>query len=123
MLHFRPVDPPPFAWLDKAASLGSLYMVVLILATQRREDQLAQQRELLTLELAILTEQKTAKVIELLEEVRRDNPHIRDRVDRVAQAMAQPANPQSVLEAIKELTPKRTQTGVRSPDVAGFAPR
>jgi uncharacterized membrane protein len=54
------------------------------------------------LELAILSEQKTAKVIQLLEESRRDNPLIRDRVDQEADAMAQPADPQSVLDAIKE---------------------
>lgn len=101
-LGYRPVDPPPFAWLEGAVSLVSLYMVVLILATQRNEEELAQHRELLNLELAILTEQKTAKVIELLEEVRRDNPLIHNRVDREAQAMARPADPQSVLEAIKE---------------------
>ena len=80
----------------------SLYMVVLILATQRREDQLAQRRELLILELAILSEQKTAKVIQLLEESRRDNPLIRNRLDPEAETMAQPADPQSVLDAIKE---------------------
>ena len=98
----RPIDPPPFSGLEGALSLVSLYIVVLILATQRREYQLAQLREQLTLELAILSEQKTAKVIQLLEESRRDNPLIRDRVDREAEAMAQPADPQSVLEAIKE---------------------
>ena len=78
-------------------------MVILILATQQREYQLAQLREQLTLELAILSEQKTAKVIQLLEESRRDNPLIRDRVDQEAEAMAQPADPQSVLDAIKEI--------------------
>jgi uncharacterized membrane protein len=57
-------------------------MVVLILATQRREDQLAQHREHLILELALLDEQKTAKAIELLEEFRRNNPLIRNRVDQ-----------------------------------------
>lgn len=31
-----------------------------------------------------------------------DNPLIRDRVDQEAEAMAQPADPQSVFEAIKE---------------------
>ena len=55
-----PVDPPPFAWLNVAVSLVSLFMVVLILGAQRHEDQLTQHRELLTLELAILSEQKTA---------------------------------------------------------------
>jgi uncharacterized membrane protein len=54
------------------------------------------------LELAILSEQKTAKVIQLLEEVRRDSPHIHDRVDQEAEAMARPADPQSVLDSIKE---------------------
>jgi uncharacterized membrane protein len=98
----RPVDPPPFAWLASAISLVSLYMVVLILATQRREDELAQHREQLILELAILSEQKTTKVIQLLEESRRDNPLIHNRVDQEAETMAQPADPQSVLDEIKK---------------------
>jgi uncharacterized membrane protein len=98
----RPIDPPPFSWLGSAISIVSLYMVVLILATQRREEQLAQHREMLILELAILGEQKTAKVIQLLEEARRDNPLIRDRLDREAETMAHPADPKSVLDAIKE---------------------
>jgi len=102
-LGYRPIDPPPFSWLGGAVSLVSLYMVILILATQQREYQLTQLREQLTLELAILSEQKTAKVIQLLEESRRDNPLIRDRVDQEAEAMAQPADPQSVLDAIKEI--------------------
>ena len=38
----------------------------------------------------------------MLEESRRDNPLIRNRVDQEADAMAQPADPQSVLDAIKE---------------------
>jgi uncharacterized membrane protein len=102
----RPIDPPPFAWLGGAVSLVSLYTVVLILATQRRENQLDRHRELLTLELAILSEQKTAKVIQLLEEVRRDNPLITNRVDHEAAAMARPADPQLVLDAIKETQAK-----------------
>jgi uncharacterized membrane protein len=102
-LGYRPIDPPPFSGLGGAVSLVSLYMVVLILATQRREDQLTQHREHLILELALLGEQKTAKVIELLEEFRRDSPLIRNRVDQEAENMAQPADPQRVLDAIKEI--------------------
>jgi uncharacterized membrane protein len=110
-IGLKPIDPPPFSWLAGGVSLLSLYMVVLVLATQRREDQLVHRRELLTLELAILTEQKTAKVIELLEEVRRDSPFMRNRVDHEAQAMAQPADPKSVLDAIKETNVKVDPAG------------
>jgi uncharacterized membrane protein len=101
-LGLRPLDPPPFPWLSGAASLASLYLVVLILTTQKRDDRLTQRRELLSLELAILSEQKTAKVIALLEELRRDSPLIHNRIDEQADRMAQPADPQSVIDATKE---------------------
>jgi uncharacterized membrane protein len=99
-LGFRAVDPPPFPWLSEAVSLVSLYMVVLILIAQEREDQLGRQREMLILELAILSEQKIAKVIQLLEESRRDDPNICDRRDPEAETMGQAADTRSVLDAI-----------------------
>ena len=105
-LGYRAPDPPPFAGLAGFSSLASLYLVVVIVTTQRRDDRLARHRELLTLELAVLTEQKAAKAIALLEELRRDSPHVHDRVDRQADVMAQPADPQMVIDAIKE---KRTE--------------
>jgi len=101
-LGHRALDPPPFQWLQGAMTLASLFMVVFILGAQRHEDELSGHREMLTLELAILGEQKTAKVIQLLEELRRDSPQIHNRVDQEADDMAQPADPQSVLKAIKE---------------------
>lgn len=116
-LGYRPIDPPPFSWLGGAVSLVSLYMVILILTTQRREDQLAQHRDQLTLELAMLSEQKTAKVIQLLEEVRRDNPLILDRIDQEAEAMARPADPHSVLDAIKQTHAEAEQISGAADDV------
>ena len=100
-LGYTPLDPPPFAWLELAASLAALCFTVLILATQRREDQLAQRREQITLELAVLSEQKLAKIIELLEESRRDNPLLDNRANASAEAMAKPADPYSLGEARK----------------------
>ena len=98
----RALDQPPFQILQDAGEMLGLYITVLILITQRREDELTQHREQLTLELAILGEQKNAKIIQqLLEELRRDSPHIADRVDAEAEALSVPADPQAVLEAIK----------------------
>lgn len=102
LLGLVPIDPPPFPGLTGVASLASLYFVVMILTTQRRDDGLSRRRELLTLELAILSEQKTAKIVALLEELRRDSPTIHDRVDEQANVMARPTDPRSVIEAIQE---------------------
>ena len=97
-----PFDPPPFSWLEGAISLLSLLLVAAVVAEQRREDQIGRQREVLTLQLAILSEQKTAKVIALLEEFRRDSPQIHNRVDNEADELSQSASPQTVLDAINQ---------------------
>lgn len=108
---YAPFDPPPFPWLTGAISLASLYMVVLILAAQRRDDQLTQRREQLTLELAMVSEQKTAKIIQLLEEFRRDTPHVHDRPDPQAAAMARSSDPRSVMTAIRETHDEAERVG------------
>jgi uncharacterized membrane protein len=94
------IDPPPFAWLEVAATLFSLLLVVLLLVAQKHEDELNAHRDTLTLELAILSEHKIAKVIQLLEELRRDSPHVHDRDDPQAQQMSEPADAGSVLAAV-----------------------
>ena len=113
---YHALDPPPFAWLTGAASLASLYLVILILTTQRGDDRLTQLRELLNLELTILSEQKIAKVVALLEELRHDSPHLHNRVDEMAEVMARPADPQSVIDAIKEA---RSESGHASRKAGG----
>jgi uncharacterized membrane protein len=94
--------------MQGAVALAALYMTVFILTTQRREDELASRHEQLTLELAMLSEQKAAKIIALLEELREDHPEIRDRVDKEAVAMSSPADSRSILEALKQHTNKLT---------------
>ena len=98
----QPIDPPPFAWLEIAATLFSLFLVVLLLVAQKHEDELNAHRDTLTLELAILSEHKIAKVIQLLEELRRDSPHVQDRDDPQAEQMAEPADAESVLAAVRD---------------------
>lgn len=102
-LGHHPADPPPFVWLQGAITTAALFIAALILTTQRRQDQLADHRSQLILELTILNDQKSAKIIELLEEVRRDNPAITDRVDHQAVAMSKPSDTQAVLGAIKDI--------------------
>ena len=101
-LGYSMPDEPPFPWLQGAMTGISLFMVVFIVGTQKHDDELAEQREMITLELALLSEQKIAKLIQLLEEFRRDSPQLHDRLDEEAEEMAKPANSESVFSAIKE---------------------
>jgi uncharacterized membrane protein len=101
-LGYVPLDEPPFFWLDTVLAVTSLCVTLIILTIQRRDDQLSTLREQLALELAVLSEQKSAKVIELLEALRRDHPAVPDRHDAEAAAMARPADPRDVIEAIEE---------------------
>jgi uncharacterized membrane protein len=112
----RPPDPPPFQWLELFVSIGSLLVVFVVLATQQRDEELTQLNQRLTLQLAILAEQKAAKTIELLERLRKDHPAIPDRHDEQAHAMAQPTNPEAVLNAINRRAVERIRdTYVRVP--------
>lgn len=101
-LGFHAVDPSPFPLLATLLAIISLYLVVMILATQRRDEELDRHRERMILELALLNEQKTTKIIQLLEESRRDNPFVHNRVDAEADAMARPATAQSVIETLNK---------------------
>ena len=65
----------------------------MIVTTQRRAGKLSERREQMTLELTLLTEQKTAKIIALIEEMRRDSPQLHNRIDQEARDMSAPADP------------------------------
>jgi uncharacterized membrane protein len=93
-------DPRNFMWIDAFGTYAALLMTALILATQRRADEFADARERLMLELALVSEQKTAKIIELLEQLRRDHPAIGDHVDHQANAMARPIDPDALFDAV-----------------------
>ena len=96
------IDAPPFPWLFEALTFLGLVMGILILSTQRRADQLAELREQMTLELASVTERKVAKIIELIEEARRDSPTLKNRTDHEARQMSERTSPGDVLIAIKD---------------------
>ena len=110
-----PFDPAPFPYLFGGISLLSLYVAILILTTQRRADKLASRREQMTLELACLSEHKTAKIIALLEELHLDSPDIRNRVDKDANAMGNPGGRACCARGDKG-HPRRNDSSGRSPE-------
>jgi uncharacterized membrane protein len=114
-LHLHAFDPPPFPLLQGLVTAAALFMTVLILASQQHENQIAEHRAQITLELTMVSEQKIAKLIQLVEHQRRDNPQMTDRTDPEADAMAKPADTHAIFEAVREtrneLTAKDERAG------------
>jgi uncharacterized membrane protein len=95
-------DPAPFFWLQGGVGLGALLTATVVLTKQNRLARLAEQRAHLDLKVTLLTEQKTAKLIDLLEELRRDLPNVRNRDDPEAAALQQSMDADAVLAALDE---------------------
>ena len=95
-------DPAPFFWLQGIVGLGALLTATVVLSKQNRLAKLAEQREHLDLKVTLLTEQKAAKLIDLMEELRRDLPNVKNRHDPEAAALQQSMNPDLVLAALDE---------------------
>ncbi len=102
LLGWFSFDPPPFFWLQGIVSLSALLMAAVILIKQNRQSAIEAMHAQLDLQVNLLTEQKVSKLIELIEELRRDLPMVRDRRDESAEALKEPADPHEMLQALHE---------------------
>jgi uncharacterized membrane protein len=105
------IDPVPFFFFQGVVGFLALLMMIFVLTTQNRQAKLAEQRAHLDLQINLLSEQKAAKIISLLEELRHDLPNVRDRVDQAAEAMKEAADPVAVLTALEDI--ESSEAGVR----------
>jgi uncharacterized membrane protein len=97
--------------------VASLFISTAVLVYQTRDGKLSEERSLLMLQMNLLTEQKLAKLIALLEELRTDLPNVHDRQDLEAELMKQVADPQVVLDILQEALEQGTETdlGIEKP--------
>ena len=109
-------DAAPYFWLQGIVGLSALMTATVVLTKQNRFAKLAEQRAHLDLKVTLLTEQKAAKLIDLLEELRRDLPNVINRQDSDAVVLQQSMNPDRVLAALDEHTEKvdRLKTSVEA---------
>jgi uncharacterized membrane protein len=93
-------DPPPFIWLQGIIGLFGLIVGTAVLIRQSRLGQLSEQHAHLDLQVNLITEQKATKIIQLLEELRRDLPSVVNRHDAESEELQKPTDPHAVLDAI-----------------------
>jgi len=95
------LDSPPFFWLQGALALYAAFVGTMVLTTQNRQNRESEQRAMLELQVNLMSEQKTTKLIALMEELRRDLPNVTDREDLVAEAMQVQVDPQIVVSVLE----------------------
>ena len=100
-IGFTSFDHPPFPWLQGVMSTASFIAMTLVLVKQNRKTEQDRRRDHLQLQLIMLTEQKVAKLIGLIGELRRDLPTIDDRHDPEAETLKKATHPQTVLDALE----------------------
>ncbi|HEY1536459.1 MAG TPA: DUF1003 domain-containing protein [Polyangiaceae bacterium] len=91
-----PFDPSPFFFLQGAIAFYAAIMATMILVTQNRQRKDEERNAHLELQVNLLAEQRTGKIVALLEELQRDLPNVRDRVDPVADALQKQVLPTAV---------------------------
>ena len=94
-----PFDAFPFQLLQGIVGACALIMTVLIITSETRIGREGDRLARLALQMALVTEQKVAKIIELLEDDRRETAR---PTDAVAAEMAQSIDPQAALHALDE---------------------
>jgi len=95
------VDEPPFFWLQGLIGLNAFVISTTVLIRQNRISTLADHHAHLDLQVNLLTEEKSSKIIQMLEELRRDMPNVRNTDDHEAAELAKPADPKAVLTEIE----------------------
>ncbi|MGI0494084.1 DUF1003 domain-containing protein [Alkalinema pantanalense CENA528] len=93
---------PDYQLHEQLLDTVALLLSTTLLIRQNRQDNLANQQSHLMLQLDLLTEQKIAKIIGLLEELRADLPNVVDRKDIEADTMKEMTDPELVITLLQE---------------------
>jgi uncharacterized membrane protein len=99
---WRHVDAPPFFWLQGLVSSNALLLTVAVLIRQNRMAEVAEHRSHLDLQINLLTEQKVAKILQIVDELQRDLSALRGGPDSQVKEMSQPADAHALMHAIKQ---------------------
>ncbi|PSB51546.1 DUF1003 domain-containing protein [Chamaesiphon polymorphus] len=99
----RNIIPKNFPLFDlhlHGLEVASLLISTEVLIAQAHQEKVEEERTHLAIQLDLVTEQKIAKLISLVEELRTDLPNVKNRTDAEAEEMQQAIDPQAILDII-----------------------
>jgi len=100
MRVIKPWDPYPFILLNLALSFQAAYASPIIMMSQNRQARLADQRNHLALQIALLAEQEDTETLQLLHKI---CAKLEIPLESAAtNALAQATNPETIIRQIKE---------------------
>jgi uncharacterized membrane protein len=107
-------DFPRFDLREEGLGVAGLLISTGVLIYQTRQEKISEDRSHLMLQLNLITEQKIAKLISLVEELRTDLPNVKNRADLEAEIMQQSIDPQAILEVLQHNSEHSPTTPVES---------
>lgn len=96
------MEDPPYFWLQGIIGLHGLLLTIAVLIRQNRMSELAEHRAHLDLQINLITEEKVAKILEIL--ARRDSPTA--AVGEGGDDLAKPTDTEALLHEIKKTAAK-----------------
>jgi uncharacterized membrane protein len=100
--HILTANFPLFDLREEGLGVAGLLISTGVLIYQTRQGKISEDRSHLMLQLNLVTEQKIAKLISLVEELRSDLPNVKNRADSEAEIMQQSIDPQAILEFLHQ---------------------
>jgi uncharacterized membrane protein len=104
--HITEFDPYPFGLLTLVVSLEAIFLSTFVLIAQNNLASVSERRAELDLHVNLLAEQKTAKVLELLDHIAQQlesmHSEFKYRPDPETEALKRSPDPQDVLQVIEQ---------------------
>jgi uncharacterized membrane protein len=119
-LPLAPFDAYPFGLLTVIVSLEAIFLSTFVLISQNQQARLADRRAKVDLQINVLTEQETTRILTIVTELsqRLDLLATREPPTAQAQALAEPTDLQQVMDTIDAAEAETDPVGARGPDSA-----
>ena len=101
----KPFDPFPFGLLTMIVSLEAIFLAIIVLISQNREEKITDLREEISLQIGIYSERELSKVLELMTLLlKKNNIDVSD--DKLLQRMLKPFDMNRVEKVLEDQVKK-----------------
>lgn len=119
-LPVKPFDAYPFGLLTVIVSLEAIFLSTFVLISQNQQARLADRRAKVDLQINLLTEQETTRILTIVTELsqRMDLVATRDLPADQAHPLEEPTNIGTVMDTIDTVEEELEPAGAKAPDSA-----